>query len=123
MLTLLWLSVNLIRQRACQGALVHAKLYGLLVSSPILAVPLKNSTLVIDPLASEAVAVIVIVAPLLKVALFAGPVTLTAGGLFEVLTTIAIDAEVVMAFLSSVAFAVIVCFLPAHCSRQNCMDW
>ena len=91
-----------------EGAFAHAKLYGFVVSSPSLVVPLKNSTFVIDPFVSEAVAVIVTVAPLLNVALLAGAVILTAGGLLEVLTTIDIDDDVAMAFLSSVALAVIV---------------
>ena len=90
------------------GTLVHGKLYGAIASSPSLDVPLKNSTLLIAPPTSAALALIVTVVPALTVALFAGAVMFTVGGLFPVLTTIRMALDVVTAFLSSVAFAVIV---------------
>jgi hypothetical protein len=62
--------------------LFQAKPYGLERSSPILVDPLKNSTLEMEPSVSDAVAVNVIFDPAVKLALFAGPVRLTVGGLF-----------------------------------------
>src|SRR6188474_3370938 len=63
-----WSSVAFaVIEKVPAGAFPQAKLYGVLVSSPSFAVPLKNSTFTIDPLVSLAFAVMVIVAPLLKV--------------------------------------------------------
>jgi hypothetical protein len=59
-----------------------------------------------------ALAVIVTVDPVAKSALLAGPVNDMAGGVFELLTVTVIGADVVVAPLSSVAFAVNV-YVPA----------
>src|SRR5918993_2480673 len=67
-------------------ALLKAKLYGLEISSPNLVAPSKNSTRVIEPLASDAVAVTVIAEPCAKDELLAGAVILPTGNVFEVAT-------------------------------------
>ena len=56
------------------------KVYGLLVAVPNSVVPLKNSTLVIVPSLSEAIAETVMFAGAVEVPLFAGAVRLTDGG-------------------------------------------
>ena len=68
--------------------------------------PRKNSTFVMDPLVADAFATSVIAAPSLNVALFAGLVNDTTGGLLPELTLIEIAADVVTALLLSIAFAV-----------------
>ena len=87
------------------AALVHAKEYGLLRSSPSFVVPLKNSTLVTVPLASAAVAVIEIEVPTVTRALFAGAVIATVGAVLAV-TVMFIAVDVVVALELSVALAV-----------------
>lgn len=83
----------------------HTKLYGLLVSSPSFVVPLKNSTLETVPSASLAVAVIVMFDPLIKFALFAGPVRLTVGEPLGACTEIDIEDELAIAPSLSVTLA------------------
>jgi hypothetical protein len=89
------------------AAFDHAKLYGAVRSSPSFVVPLKNSTFLIDPSASVAVAEMVICVPLLTLELLAGVVMETAGSVLDV-TSIVIADDVVTAFSLSVALAVIV---------------
>ena len=95
---LLSLSVALaVRLWLPTAALPQIKLYGLVRSSPNFVVPLKNSTFVIVPLASVAVAVIVIGAPMVNCELLAGPVIATTG-LATLATVITTAVDVVVLF-------------------------
>ena len=71
--------------------IVPGETVGLVKSSPSLVVPLKNSTLVTEPLASAAVAVIVIGDPLVNWAPFEGDVIETVGGVFTAAHTVIVD--------------------------------
>ena len=64
------------------AALLHAKVYGELVSSPNFVEPWKNSTLVTVPFGSDEVALMLMVEPVLKLAPFVGEVIATTGGAF-----------------------------------------
>jgi hypothetical protein len=86
------------------GAFVHVKVKGAVVDVPNNVAPLKKSTLLTDPSASNAFAIIVIFAGVVKVLLSAGMVILTVGATFA--TVILMADEVVSAPLLSVAFAV-----------------
>jgi len=68
---------------------------------------------------SVAVALIVTVDPVAKLALLAGLVILTTGATLALLTTIAIVVEVVAAPKLSVAFAVKENFLQAHSPKRT----
>ncbi|MFN7220891.1 MAG: hypothetical protein ACK5UX_09660 [Burkholderiales bacterium] len=76
------------------------------MSVPRSVEPLKNSTFVIEPSESDALAARFIVAGAAKEALFAGAVMETVGGTFGADTTTLIAAEVVEPPELSVAFAV-----------------
>src|SRR5512132_395666 len=62
------------------ATLPQVKLYGAVVSSPSFAAPLKNSTFVTEPSASDAVAARFTVAGAVQVAPFVGCVSVTTGG-------------------------------------------
>ena len=83
--------------------MVQLKLNGAEVSVLSRVVLWKNSTLLMVPSASLAVALIVMLAGAVNTVLFEGLVMLTVGRVFEI-TVIALD--VVNALLLSVAFAV-----------------
>ena len=83
--------------------MVQLKLNGAEVSVLSRVVPWKNSTLLMVPSASLAVALIVMLAGAVNTVLFDGLVMLTVGRVFEI-TVIAL--EVVTALLLSVALAV-----------------
>ena len=85
---------------------LQVKLYGAVVSSPSFVVPLKNSTLVTVPSASEAVAARFTVAGAVKVAPLLGCVSVTVGAALLELTVIAEARLVVTPPRSSVARAV-----------------
>jgi hypothetical protein len=89
------------------AAFRHEKVYGLVRSSPSFVFPLKNSTLVMDPFASVAVATILIATPPGKTVLSAGLVMETTGGVFDV-TEIVTGDDVVTLLSLSVALTVIV---------------
>ena len=80
--------------------------------------PLKNSTLVTEPFASDAVAVIVIALPLINCALFNGAVIDTVGRILVlVVRVIIMAADVVTTFPLSVALTVIT-WVPAAALLQ-----
>ena len=85
---------------------LQVKLYGAVVSSPSFVVPLKNSTLVTVPSASEAVAARFTVAGAVKVAPLLGCVSVTVGAALLALTVIVEARLVVTPPRSSVARAV-----------------
>ena len=87
------------------ATLDHANEYGEEVSWPSSVAPLKNSTLlIVAPVAGVAVALMVMLAGAANVALFAGAVMLTVGGVGVTVTDIAV--EVAATLRLSVAFAV-----------------
>ncbi len=85
--------------------MVQLKLYGAKVSVKSSVVPWKNSTLLMVPSESLAVASMVMLAGAVNTALFAGFEMLTVGSTL-LLTLIATALEVVTALLLSVALAV-----------------
>ena len=87
------------------GTLVQLKLYGAEVSVLSRVVPWKNSTLLIVPSESLAVALMVMLAGAVNTVLFVGLVMLTVGAAFVLTLTVTI-VEVVTALLLSVALAV-----------------
>ena len=89
------------------ATLFHVKLYGDVVSVPNSVLPLNNSTLLMVPSLSVAVASMAIFAGAVKVAPLAGLVMLTVGDrLADGLTVMLIGLEVVAAPELSVALAV-----------------
>jgi len=88
------------------GTLAQTKVKGPVRFSPNLVVPWKYSTLAIVPPLSVALALMVTVDPVVKLALLAGLDILTTGATLAVLTAMAIAADVVTALRLSVAFAV-----------------
>jgi len=95
--------VNLLQIHEPGATPDHTTLYGLVVSTPRLVAPWKNSTCVTRPSESEALAASVIAAGAAYWALAAGEVSTTEGGALTVMDT---GADVTAAPESSVTFAV-----------------